>query len=55
MEGSEAGSGAESGAGSVLVTKGSGCGSGRPKNIRILWIRILSIDLNLADTGAELL
>jgi hypothetical protein len=24
-----------SGAGSVLVTNGSGCGSGRPKNIRI--------------------
>jgi hypothetical protein len=24
------------GAGSVLVTNGSGCGSGRPKNIRIL-------------------
>jgi hypothetical protein len=36
MEGSEAGSG--SGAESVLVTNGSGCGSGRPKNIRILRI-----------------
>jgi hypothetical protein len=31
MEGSIAGSGA----GSLLVTNGSGCGSGRPKNIRI--------------------
>ncbi len=30
----------ESGAGSVLVTKGSGCGSERPKNIWILRIRI---------------
>jgi hypothetical protein len=29
-----------SGAGSVLVTNGSGCGSVRPKNIRILRIRI---------------
>jgi hypothetical protein len=29
-----------SGAGSVLVTNGSGCGSGRPKNIRILPIRM---------------
>ena len=28
------------GAGSVLVTSGSGCGSGRPTNIRILRIRI---------------
>ncbi len=33
-----------SGAGSVLVTNGSGCGSGRPKNIRILliWIPTLA-------------
>jgi hypothetical protein len=29
-----------SGAGSVLVTNGSGCGYERPKNLRILWIRI---------------
>jgi hypothetical protein len=50
MEGFET----ESGAGSVLVTNGSGCGSGRPKNIRILWIRILNIDLKLADTGSVL-
>jgi hypothetical protein len=28
------------GSGSALVTKGSGCESGRPKKIRILWIRI---------------
>jgi hypothetical protein len=35
------GSGYGSGAGTVLVTNGSGCGSGRPKNIRMLgiWIR----------------
>ncbi len=28
------------GSGSVSLTNGSGCGSGRPKNIWILWIRI---------------
>jgi hypothetical protein len=28
------------GSGSVPLTNGSGCGSGRPKNIWILWIRI---------------
>jgi hypothetical protein len=33
------GSGSEAGARSVLVTNGSGCGCGRAKNIRILWVR----------------
>ena len=31
MEGSGAESGSESGAGTILVTNGSGCGSGMPK------------------------
>jgi hypothetical protein len=55
MEGSGDGSRAESGAGSVLVNNGTEYRSGRPKNIRILWIRILNIDLNLADTGDMLM
>ncbi len=40
IEGSGAGPGAASGAGSVLVTNGSRCWSGGSKNIRILRIRI---------------
>jgi hypothetical protein len=44
MEGSWAGYGA----GSVLVTDESGCGSGRPKNTRIRWfLAILTCHFNL--------
>jgi hypothetical protein len=39
--------GSEAGTGSVLVTNGSECGSGRPKNIRIR-IRILILIGNTA-------
>jgi|688.fasta_scaffold1201763_1 hypothetical protein len=40
-------------AGPVLVSKGSGCGSGRPKNIRILRIRIRSPNTGLEDPLVE--
>jgi hypothetical protein len=40
-----------SGAGSVPLTKGSGSGSKRPKNIHILRIRIRNTDLKTACIG----
>jgi hypothetical protein len=41
------GSGAGSGAGSVPLTNGSGSGSRRPKNMRILRIRIPNTDIKV--------
>ncbi len=43
-----------SGAGSVLVTNGSGCGSGRPKNIQILRIRDPQHCYTLSEPSAML-
>jgi|688.fasta_scaffold270925_2 hypothetical protein len=50
--------GSGSGCESVLVSNGSGCGSGRPKNIRFIRIRIHNTghnDANPTDSGSKTL
>jgi hypothetical protein len=43
------------GFGSVLVTNGSGCGSGRPKNIRIIRIQIHNIAIKYSTAHSLVL